>query len=413
MPTKTRLTDATLRRLRAPDSGQAEIWDKAIPGFGVRVTSKGARSFVLVYRHQGRSRRYTLGRYPDLKLKDARRMAQDARTAIAHGQDPAAQSANPGAGSFGEVLEQFFSNYCDRHNRASTAAETKRNMRATFLPVWRNRLLGGITRADVLAITDALIKREAPSAARHAFSNARKFFGWCVERGLLADTPCHGLKPPARASNRARTLTADELGKVLPVADAMGYPFGAIVLLLALTAQRRGEVAGMRWDELDTDEGIWTIPGTRSKNGRAHAVPLAPAALAIIENLPRLTGPFVFPARGNDEAAFSGWSKAKRALDDDSGVEGWTLHDLRRTAATGMARLGIAPHIVERVLNHAGGSFAGVAGVYNRFSYQDEMRRALHDWELCLARNSAIGKILNRAIEKATAAKAARALASA
>ena len=164
-------------------------------------------------------------------------------------------------------------------------------------------------------------------------------------------------------------------------AHEIGYPFGTIVKLLILTGQRRGEVTGMEWSELDLDAALWTIPAARSKNGRAHALPLAPVALATITAIPRTSSRFVFPARGNHEATFSGWSKAKRELDAMVGIPDWTLHDLRRSMATSLASLGTSPHIVERILNHAGGTFAGVAGVYNRFEYRDEMREALMAWE--------------------------------
>ena len=173
-------------------------------------------------------------------------------------------------------------------------------------------------------------------------------------------------------------------------AEQIGYPFGTIVKLLILTGQRRGEVAGLEWPEVDYAAAVWTIPAARSKNGRAHALPLAPVALATIKSLPRLSDSFAFPARGNEEATFSGWSKAKAQLDELAGVTDWTLHDLRRTTATRLAGLGIPPHIVERILNHAGGSFAGVAGVYNRFEYGEEMREALKLWETSLTASATI-----------------------
>jgi len=192
------------------------------------------------------------------------------------------------------------------------------------------------------------------------------------------------LKPPVRARNRARALSLAELAAVYEAADRMGYPFGIIVKLLILTGQRRGEVSGMAWSEFDLGAAVWTIPAARSKNGRAHALPLAPIALDLIKTMPHLSDRFAFPARGNAEATFSGWSKAKKELDAMARVRDWTLHDLRRSMATGCASLGTPPHIVERILNHAGGTFAGVAGVYNRFEYGDEMRAALGAWEAAL-----------------------------
>ncbi len=394
MSDRKRLTDTAIKNAKPPAIGQAELWDGGLSGFGLRVTAKGVKSFVLLYRHHGRPRRWTLGRYPALSLADARRMASDALTAIEHGRDPAEDNQTAQGGTFAEALETFFDTYCAHHNKASTAAETRRNMRAVFLPAWKGRDLATITRADVLAITDKLMNTDRPSAARHAHSHARKFFAWCVERGLLAHSPMEGLRPPTRAKNRSKTLSLDELRAVMAAADGMGYPFGPIVRLLVLTGQRRAEVAGMAWAELDDRAALWRIPAARTKNGRAHALPLAPVALATVESLPRFGGLLVFPARGNEAAPFSGWSKAKAQLDRLAGLEGWTLHDLRRSMATGCASLGTPPHIVERILNHAGGTFAGVAGVYNRFGYEIEMREALTAWE---AQISAIGENPNRA----------------
>ena len=172
-----------------------------------------------------------------------------------------------------------------------------------------------------------------------------------------------------------------ELRAIYEEAGKVGYPFGTIVRLLILTAQRRGEVSGLEWSELGLAAGVWTLPAARSKNGRSHALPLSPAALGLLRDVPRLSDRFIFPARGSDTTTFSGWSKAKKELDSATGVADWTLHDLRRSTATRIASLGVAPHIVERILNHAGGTFAGVAGVYNRFEYTDEMRAALSLWE--------------------------------
>ncbi|MDX2287918.1 MAG: integrase arm-type DNA-binding domain-containing protein [Hyphomicrobiaceae bacterium] len=385
MSAKTRLTDIAIKRAKPPENGQAEIWDSAIPGFGVRITSKGARSFVLLFRYQGHPRRWTLGRYPALKLADARKMADEALTKLEAGKDPQVEEAAEAATMFAATLDTFFTTYCDQQNRASTAAETRRNMTAIFLKRWKRRTLSSITRADVLSITDSLIENDRPSAARHAFSHARKFFSWCVERGLLEASPMTGLKPPVRAKNRARALSMAELAAVYGAAGNLGYPFGTIVRLLILTGQRRGEVSGMERVEFDKPSKIWTIPAERSKNGRAHALPLGPLARRIVRTTPRLSERFLFPSRGGDETTFSGWSKAKGELDKMvPTVKDWTLHDLRRSMATQLAGLGVAPHIVERILNHAGGTFAGVAGVYNRFEYRDEMHTALRAWEKCL-----------------------------
>lgn len=148
----------------------------------------------------------------------------------------------------------------------------------------------------------------------------------------------------------------------------------------------------MAWEEVDETKGLWTIPGERTKNGKSHAVPLTASALKVLAAIPRTKSPYVFPARGKPEQPYSGYSKGKRELNAAVGMEDWTLHDLRRTAATGMARLGVAPHVVERVLNHVSGTFSGVAGIYNRFKYEDEMLDALQLWAMHVASLTAAKK---------------------
>jgi integrase len=217
-------------------------------------------------------------------------------------------------------------------------------------------------------------------------------------------SPCYTLHAPAPIGKRTNVIADKDLALIWKAAaDEVGYPFGTIFQLLTLTAQRRGEVCGMRWDELDLDNGLWNIPASRTKNGHPHTVPLTATTLEILEQVaPRLRttkSAFVFPARGMPEQSYTGYSKGKRELDakvekqrrmlaEQAGLPSeeiedldWTLHDLRRTAATRMAELGVLPHVVERVLNHVSGTFGRVAGIYNRFQYVDEMREALTVWE--------------------------------
>lgn len=373
------LNDLTIRKLPPPASGVAQHPDGKIPGFGVRVTANGAKSFYLAYRHEGKNRRLNLGRYPATTLHRARGKAFAALSELEDGRDPSSAVAK--AEKFSAALDAFVRNHCQRHNRASTAAETERLLRTYFLPGWKNRNVRAITKGDVAEAIEPILKREAQGEARHAFAAVRKHFNWMVEQGLVDTSPCAGSKAPGKPGSRDRVLDEGELKLIWNTAAGIGLPFGPIVQLLMLTAQRRGEVVAMAWEEIDTDNALWTIPGERTKNGKAHAVPLCKSALNILEGIPHTKSPFVFPARGKPEQCYSGYSKGKRELDAAAELHGWTLHDLRRSAATGMAKLGVAPHVVERVLNHVSGTFAGVAGVYNRFRYDDEMRAALDLWD--------------------------------
>lgn len=380
-----RFSDVFLRKLRPPASGRIEFYDGRTPGFGVRVTATGTKTFFVLGRYRGGFRRISLGRYPTVSLEKARRRANDALNAFADGIDPQQEKRAArikADDQFKSVVTEYIETYCKRHNRQSTASETERLIKAVFIPKWSTRRISELCKGDVLAVIDGIMKEGKPSAARHAFSAIRKFFNWCVEQGRLEHSPCLALKPPAKARNRDRVLADPEIVAVFKAADALGWPFGPIVKLLIFTAQRRGEVVGMRWEEIDLKAGIWTIPGDRTKNHRAHVVPLTSSAVTILKSLPHIDDcEFVFPARGYTDRAYSGYSKGKRELDAIAGQHGWTLHDLRRTAATGMARAGVPPHVVERILNHVSGTFGGVAGIYNRFGYIDEMREGLSHWE--------------------------------
>jgi integrase len=387
--TQVVLNDLMIRQWPVPDRGKVQVPDGTIGGLGLRVSHTGQRSFYLTYMHQGRSQRLTLGPYPELKLAAARLKASRLIEAVNAGQDPrtvpgpgdiAAPASAPKGPLFEKTLEDFVDLYCKVHNKASTAAETERLLRATFLPRWRGRALHSITAGDVLAILDELIRDNRPSAAIHAYSNIRTFFGWCESRRLIPESPCLKLKPPAKKAKRSRVLKDKELAKIWHAASAMGYPYGPIVHLLILTLQRRGEICGMRRGELTGDLSLLKLPPERTKNGEAHDVPLLPRARALLQHLPRFDSEYVFPARGKLERPFSGYSPAKRALDALCPINAWTLHDLRRTGATGLGNLGVAPHIIERILNHSSESFDGVSGLYNRAKYLPQMREALALW---------------------------------
>jgi integrase len=223
---------------------------------------------------------------------------------------------------------------------------------------------------------------EAPVATNRVHSIVRKFFNWAVENDLIANSPVAGIKPPNPETSRDRVLTDDELKAVWREAEKVGYPFGSILQLLILTGQRRGEVTGMMWSELDLDAGLWVLPRERVKNNRRHEVPLSRQAVAILRALPRIgdkcsgsAHSYVFTLNGT--APYNGF-KAKDRF--DVGIAPWTVHDLRRTCASGMARLGTNLVVIEKVLNHVSGSLAGIVGVYRRHEFAAEKRAALQQW---------------------------------
>ena len=211
--------------------------------------------------------------------------------------------------------------------------------------------------------------------------SARALFRFAVRRHLIVRSPCEGMSLPNKPTTRDRTLTDAELASVFKTAATFGYPFGPIVQLLVLTGQRRGEIGGLEWAFISEHVQTMTLPASLTKNNRQHTFPYGSICAEVLSQVPRMSERYLFPARGNGEHAFSGWSKSKSAFDGVCTIAPWTLHDIRRTVATNLAGLGTPPHVTERLLNHVSGTVSGVAAVYNRHAYMDEMREALDGWE--------------------------------
>ena len=270
-------------------------------------------------------------------------------------------------------------------------------LKGSLVDKFGHRPVEDITRDDMKAELKAISKGTA-IAGNRALAAIRKFFNWCIAEGYVTVNPVDKMQKPQDEVSRTRWLKSDDEFRAVWLASGeLGWPFGPIYQLLILLGQRREEVAGMRWRELDIPMKTWTIPPERSKNGEEHTVPLSAPALAIIENLIHVgRSEFVFTRTG--KTPVSGWSSAKRRLDkhtlvhlrrivsergeDPANVEmeEWRTHDLRRTMASRMGDIDVMPHVVEVVLNHVGGFRSGVAGVYNRNSYQRPMRAALDAW---------------------------------
>ena len=289
------LTDLAVQNLKPDPAGRFEVFDSKLSGFGVRVFPSGIKSFILFYRHQGRLRRLTLGRYPIITLAEARRLALDALGRVTHGSDPHQEKQDARRKStFEDAVGRFVAEHCQRHNRAETAHETARILRTRFVGKWRTRDLQEIARADIARVLDNIIGEGKGSTANHALAAIRKFFNWCVERGLVETSPCTGIKSPAPNRSRDRVLSDVELAAVWHASSRVEFPFGTIVKLLILTGQRRGEVTEMRWNELDFENATWSIPAERTKSFRAQVVPLGPQAISLLQLAPRFESDFVF-----------------------------------------------------------------------------------------------------------------------
>jgi integrase len=377
---KKALTTRTVEAIGAGQSRQ-EIPDAYLPGLYLVVQPSGAKSWAVRYRHNGQPRKHTLGPHPAIDLKVARELGAKALRVAAEGRDPSqekaqARAATPDSVDF--VVGRFIERHLKRNYRPRPLKEAERLLRVHVVASWRGRAIGSITRADVRDMLDKIVD-DAPIVANRAHSITRKLFNWAVEQEIVAASPLAGTKPPAAESSRDRVLNDDELRRVWQAAGKTGFPFGPLVQLLILTGQRRGEVANMEWAELDIGNCLWTLPRERTKNDRRHEVPLSAQAIAVIRAVPRIGDRFVFTLNGT--APINGFGKDKDRLDALlPGMPAWVIHDLRRTVASGMARLGINLPVIEKVLNHVSGSFAGIVGVYQRHDFADEKRKALDLW---------------------------------
>lgn len=374
-----RLTNQTAATVPLPrERPQVVVFDDDLAGFGLCVNRGGSRQWIVQYRNAlGKTRRETLGRVGLLSATEARRAASERLARVKLGEDPHAEKAKAkvrAALTVGSKIEPYLELAASRQ-RPSSLRDTRRYMQETWKPLHREPL-HAITRAQVAERLAEIARDSGPYAANRARAALSAFYAWLIGTGAAENNPVIGTLKSAQEERRSRVLTKPEMRAILGA--CRNDDFGRIVRLLLLTGQRRDEVAAMLWDELDLAGGIWHLPGSRTKNGLPHDVPLSRPTLNILAGLPQLEGhAHVF---GDGPGAFSGFSKAKAALDRRSGVTNWRLHDLRRTASTGMNSVGVLPHVVEAVLNHISGSKAGVAGVYNHALYNPEKRAALDLW---------------------------------
>src|SRR5215217_3088313 len=318
---RARLTKSVIDALPTPSS-ELVYWDETLPGFGVKVTPAGRKVFIVLYRTAGagsRLRKYTIAPYGRVTLHVARNEAQRVLVARTEGRDPASEKREARRRLVTDRVDDLVDAFIKQHvSKRRSAAEISRILKREIVGRWGSRSIHDVTRRDVIELVSEIVDRGAPVAANKTLQMAKTFFTWCVGRAIIDRSPCEGVKQPTREVPRDRVLSDDELGRVIRAAREIRGPYGGIVELLALTAQRREEVAQMTWDEPE--------------------------------------------------------------LDKQAGVSGWRLHDLRRTAISGMARLGVAPHVADKILNHTAGTISGVAAVYQRHEFMAERKEALDAW---------------------------------
>jgi len=382
-------TDRFLRTLK-PGASAVEWFDEDTRGLSLKLNPGGAATWYFNYtrRADALRRRVQLGKLTALGLKDARLRATKMAGLVADGRDPAGdRRAERDALTVADLVDQFFDQYAKEKR---TGKRQYQMLVKDVLPIIGRSKAATVTRRDIGRITDRMAGRGVTIGASRTFEIVRKMFNWALEKGLIEQNPCLGMKKPFQTRKRERVLSSDEIRAVWNgLAEASISRDGQQVLKLCLiTGQRLGEVAGMCRDEFNFESKIWTIPSWRSKNGHAHRVPLTDIALEIIEEaLSGATTEFLFPGYGKDDAVkSSSVGKAVRRCSGELGVAHWTTHDLRRTAATCMADLGVVPHVIGHVLNHRTVTKASVTDqVYNRYSYDREKRAALELWSTRLA----------------------------
>jgi len=382
------LTELPLKDLDRPELGtKAEhiAWDDDLPGFGYRLRVSGSkilRTWVAQYKRAGATRRITLGAANVLSAEQARLVAKKVLGAVALGQDPQAERRErrgKDQHSFRSVADEYLQAK-EPNVRQRTFTEAKRYLTGTYLKALHPLPIDSVTRKDIAARIVAITRQNGSVTAARVRASASALYTWAMQMGLTDSNPVIGSVRPKESEGRTRVLTDAELAAVWCAADDDRNDYSRIVRLLILTGCRRQEVGGMRWSELDAERGMWTIPGERSKNKKPHILPLPPAAWKIIDTVPHMAHrDHLFGARA---AGFAGWDDGKRKLDErlGDGVQPFILHDLRRTAATKMADIGVQPHIIEQVLNHQSGHKGGIARIYNRSSYEREVKAALAMW---------------------------------
>ena len=388
-----KLTAATVDRIKPTDRRQ-EIPDTLCTGLYLTVQASGKKGWQVRYRHGGVHRRMSLGGYPILSLADARQRARDALAAASEGRDPAEEvraAKAPKPDDDRDKIRALIAQFDKRHlSKLKSGAVVRRELERHVVSEWGERDIHEIAKRDVIDLLDGIADSGRVVTANRVRAYLNKFLNWCVERDILPMNPAAGVKPVAKEASRDRVLSDDEIRWFWQACEAEGFPWGPFGKVLLLTGQRLGEVAGMTDAEITAD--LWHLSADRTKNGRAHDVPLSDAVRDVLADVERIESKagLIFTTNGNTPV--SGFFKARAHLAERMAeiaanergepveIPRWTFHDLRRTAATGMARLGIPVRVTEAVLNHVSGTGAGIVAVYQRHDYADEKRKALEAW---------------------------------
>jgi integrase len=359
-------------------------FDDAIPGFGIRLREGGSRTWIFQYKLGTKQRRLVLGKTSAVKAGAAREVASKLHAKVKLGGDPAAEKAiskTRAGDTFGKLIKEYLE-FQKENLRKRSYEEVERHLETHAKPLHALPVIT-IDQRTIADRLNAIAKTSGAVAANRTRSTLSALFGWAMREGLAAANPVANTNKRDEKS-RDRTLADAELRAIWRSLEDDHY--GAIVKLLMLTGQRRDEIAALRWEEIDFDRDVISLAGDRTKNGRAHDIAMTGMVRDLLQSQKQVEDrPFVF---GRGDGGYSGWSKSKERLDErikeangGKALQSWVLHDLRRGAATGMADLGVHPHVIEAVLNHVSGHKGGIAGIYNRALYTAEKAQALALWD--------------------------------
>lgn len=377
-------TNTSVRSLKPTDREYSRR-DGSHPGLAIRVHPSGRKTWVFFYDHRGHRRRLTLGHYPQMGLREARDRYREAAAYRDDGKDPAReQKAHRDALHETPTVDQFAQTYLENHAKRhkKTWTEDERILRKDVIPPWRGLLISEIRRRDVAQLLDSIAARGAPFSANAAQVVLSAMFNFAVEREYVPANPAAGLRKRGRYRPRDRELSETEVGLFFDALHQAGEPKSkiALYLLQLLTATRPGEVRFARWSEFDLQARTWTLPGARTKNQRAHQIPLSDFGIEVLRGIPRSTSPWLFPSRITD-GPIGKYNQAdtirRLFVRGRLEIERFTPHDLRRTAATNMARLGVERMVISKILNHAD---EHQTATYDRYTYIEEKRQALDQW---------------------------------
>lgn len=372
------LTDSMVRAAQVTPH-RYDLFDAKTRGLGLRVGTGGTKSFFVMRRVNGQMQRRTIGAYPELSLANARKVAERELSLMSHGEG----SKHSNDRTFRDVYKDWIARD-QAENR--TVQQVCNAMELHVLPKFGERKISDITKTDIIRLVDAIGDAGKLTQANRILAYIKRLFSWAAKRDLIEASPAMNVEMVGKEVSRDRVISPAELGRIEKAARALPYPFGPYTRLLLIVAQRRDEVAEMRWSEVDATTKTWTIPGIRMKNREAHIVHLPDQAIKILSALPRHEDTdLVFPATRSrtegDRRPISGFSKVKLRLDEKSGVTDWRLHDFRRAFAShATERLGVTPVVADKILAHKGGVVRGVAAIYNRAVYLEERRKALQTW---------------------------------